>query len=380
MKALVLGAGRVGRVIAADLADAPGLDVTAADVSPDALEGARAHARTAVRTVEADLSDPAMVRELAGGADLVVGALPSAIGFGAVRAVLEAGRPCCDISFMPEDARDLDGLAAERGVTAVFDMGVAPGMSNVLAARAALKLDRCEAIRIYVGGLPREPEGPFGYKAAFAPADVLEEYTRPARQVEEGRVVAHDALSGVERVDLPGVGELEAFHTDGLRSLADSGLAPSMREKTLRYPGHAALMRAFRDLGLFATEPVEIDGAEVVPRELTARLLFPLWRYEEGEEDLTVMRVEVEGRKDGSERRIVWDLLDRYDHERGESSMARATGFPCALVARMLAEGGIEGAGVLPPEALARRTGLVDALLEGLAARGVRFRRSVAPA
>lgn len=378
MKVLVLGAGRVGRVIAADLADDPGLEVTVADVSPETLERTGAHARAPLAAVRADLSDPATVTELAGRFDLVVGALPSAIGFAAMRGVVRAGRPCCDISFMPEDAREIDGLATERGVRAVFDMGVAPGMSNLLAARAARELDRCDRIRIYVGGLPREREGPFEYKAAFAPADVLEEYTRPARQVEEGSVVVHEALSGVELLDLPDMGTLEAFHTDGLRSLADSGLAPSMQEKTLRYPGHANLMRAFRHTGLLSTEPVVVDRVEVVPRKLTARLLFPLWSYEEGEEDLTVMRVVAEGEADGKARRIAWDLLDRYDPERGESSMARTTGFPCALVARMLADGRLEP-GVVPPERLAERPALVEELLDGLAQRGVRFRRSEAP-
>lgn len=379
MRVLVLGAGRVGRVIAADLADDPELEVTVADVSPETLGRTEAHARAPLAAVRADLSDSATVTELAGGADLVVGALPSAIGFAALRAVLQAGRPCCDISFMTEDTRELDGLATERGVTAVFDMGVAPGMSNVLAARAARELDRCDRIRIYVGGLPREREGPFEYKAAFAPADVLEEYTRPARQVEEGTVVVHEALSGVELLDLPDVGTVEAFHTDGLRSLADSGLAPSMQEKTLRYPGHAELMRTFRHTGLLSTEPVEVDGVAVVPREVTARLLFPLWSYEEGEEDLTVMRVVAEGKADGEARRITWDLLDRYDHERGESSMARTTGFPCALVARMLGEGRLE-AGVIAPERLAARPALVEELLDGLAGRGVHFRRREDPA
>lgn len=375
-RVLVLGAGMVGKVIAADLADEPGFRVTVADVNPDALGAARSHARASVETVAADLSNPDTVTRLAAEADLVVGALASAIGHGAMRAVLDAGRPLSDISFIPTDARELDTLARERGATAVFDMGVAPGMSNLLAAHAARELDRCDRIRIYVGGIPAEPRGPFRYKAPFAPADVLEEYTRPARQVEEGRVVVHEALSGVERLDLPEVGTLEAFHTDGLRSLADSGLAPSMTEKTLRWPGHADLMLAFRAAGLFSTEPVEVDGVEVVPRSLTSRLLFPLWSLDEGEEDLTVMRIVAEGERAGRACRIAWELLDRTDSVRGESSMARTTGFPCALVARMLADGRLEEPGVLAPERLAERPALVGEILEGLEERGVRFRRT----
>ena len=207
--------------------------------------------------MRADLRDPEVVTGLVREHDLVIGALPSHIGFATVRAVIEAGRDLVDISFMPEDARELDAFARERGVTAVVDCGVAPGVSNMMAGFAAGQLDPCEKLEIYVGGLPVERRWPFDYKAGFAPHDVIEEYTRPARLVENGRIVVREALSEPELMHFPGVGTLEAFNTDGLRSLADTLAVPFMKEKTLRYPGHVELMRVLRETGFFSKEPLD---------------------------------------------------------------------------------------------------------------------------
>jgi saccharopine dehydrogenase-like NADP-dependent oxidoreductase len=301
------------------------------------------------------------------------------LGFAALQAVIESGRPYADISFMAEDARALDRLARRRGVTAVVDCGVAPGLSNLLAGAAARLLQPCERLEIMVGGLPVERRAPFQYKAAFAPSDVLEEYTRPARMVEGGRVVVKEALGGIEPIDLPGVGTVEAFDTDGLRSLAHTLPVPFMRERTLRWPGHAALMRAFRDAGLFSRTPITVGrGAgtlSIAPREVTAALLFPRWEYQPGERDLTVMRVEATGRQKDSRAsrqvRLTWDLLDHLDPVTGFTSMARTTAFPCTIVARLLAEGSLRRPGVIPPELLASEPGVVEHVLRALRRRGI---------
>ena len=371
---LVLGAGMVGSVIAADLARDH--DVTIADLSERNLGAAKARGGPRLRTVREDLSDGAAVTRLASGADVVCGALASHLGYNALAAVIEAGRPYCDISFMAEDFSELSGRAKAKGVTAVVDFGVAPGMSHVLSAYAAAQLDRCDQIEIYVGGLPRERRWPFEYKAAFAPADVIEEYTRPARLVEHGQVVTRPALSEPELVDFAGIGTLEAFNTDGLRSLTTSLKVPFMKEKTLRYPGHIGLMRAMRETGLFSKEPVTVKGISVRPLDVTSALLFPKWTYGPGEEDLTVMRVTAAGQKNGREARIAYDLLDFYDRGSGSTSMARTTGCPCAVVARLLAEGRISATGVLPPEALAPMDGVVEHILSEMGARGIRYSRS----
>ncbi len=373
--AIVLGSGIVGAVIAADLA-AEDWNVTVVDRDPAGLARAERLAGGRVRTEQRDLASADAVREVVAPHDVVLGALPGFLGHLALRAVMEAGKDCCDISFMPEDARDLDALARERGVTAVVDMGVAPGLSNLLCGHAVARLDVCERLEIVVGGLPARPEPPFEYKAAFSPIDVIEEYVRPARYVDGGEVRSAPALSDVETVELSGVPPLESFLTDGLRSIADTLDVPAMKEKTLRYPGHARLMEAFREAGLFGTEPIEIDGVSVRPIDVTTRLLFPAWTYAEEEEDLTVMRVTAEGLADGEPATLTWNLLDRFDAERGFSSMARTTGFPCTLIARELVAGRLPRHGVIVPEELGRDAGLVERVLAGLAARQVEVRAS----
>jgi lysine 6-dehydrogenase len=283
-----------------------------------------------------------------------------------------------DISFMPENAWDLDPLARERGVCAVVDCGVAPGVSNLLCGLAAANLSPCERLEIYVGGLPVERRWPYEYKAGFAPSDVLEEYTRPSRVVENSKMVVKEALSEPELMEFPGVGTLEAFNTDGLRSLAYNLKVPEMKEKTLRYPGHIELMKILRHTGFFSKEPVDVGGAKVRPLDLTARLLFPKWTFDEGEADLTVMRVLAEGREGTSRVRHVWDLHDRYDPRSGLRSMSRTTGFAASSMATLLLRGTSPGPGVHPPEKLAANPGLVDAFLAEYAKRGVKVIHSAA--
>jgi saccharopine dehydrogenase-like NADP-dependent oxidoreductase len=391
----------VGSVMAADFA-AHGAGepwrITIADSREPSLAAAaerclRASPAAAVTTLRADLSSPAEIARAVRGADLVMGALASGIAFAAMRAVIEAGKNFCDIAFMPEEAAELDGLARSRGVTCVTDCGVAPGMSHMLATLAASELAECRSIAIYVGGLPRERRWPFQYKAAFSPADVIEEYTRPARLVRGGRHVTAEALSEPELLDFEGVGTLEAFNTDGLRSLVRTlgpgspRPVPDMVEKTLRYPGHIELMRVMRAAGLFGTEPVRVGGAMVVPRELTAALVFPQWTYQPGEEDLTVMRVWAQGTAAPADpaahpegvglTRVTYDLLDTYHRPSGATSMARTTALPATIVGRMIHSGRVRGPGVIVPELLGWDRPVMDQLLAELKARGVVYTRSV---
>lgn len=376
MRIAVLGAGRVGHAIVRDLAADGEFEVTAADRDAATLE--RLADVPGVRTHRADLVDAGVVGELVGAADLAINAVPGFMGFETLRAIIEAGRDVVDIAFFPEDPFRLDDLARERGVTAVVDCGVAPGLCNATLGHLETVLDSVHSYRCYVGGLPRRREWPFEYRACFSPADVLEEYTRPARLVEHGREVVRPALSEVERLDLPGIGTLEAFNTDGLRSLIRTMDVPHMKEKTLRYPGHAELMRVFRDTGFLSQEPVDVGGARVVPRDLTAALIFDHWVLPEGEEDLTVMQVVVEGERDGRPVTFTYDMLDAYDRETGITSMARTTGYTCTVVARQVASGRFRQPGIKPPEFVGRTAGCWADLLEGLAARNIRWEASVA--
>ncbi len=371
--AIVLGAGMVGSVMARDLAQDAEFDVTIVDRSADALARAKALDPDRIKTAVLDLSDLDAVKAAIAPCDIVLGAAASHLGYDLLRTVIEAGKNYADISFMPEDAMDHDELAKAKGVTAVVDCGVAPGMSNLLCGRAVAALDECDELEIYVGGLPVERRWPFEYKAGFAPADVIEEYTRPSRIVEGGEVVVREALSEPELMDLPGVGTVEAFNTDGLRSIADTLEIENMKEKTLRYPGHIEIMRVLRAMGLFSKEPIEVGGQMVVPLEVTQKLMFPMWTYEEGEADLTVMRVSGSGVLDGIETRITWDLLDYYDAATGATSMSRTTAFPCAIFARMIARGELQRPGVAPPELLGHDKALVERVLGELMERGVRY-------
>jgi saccharopine dehydrogenase-like NADP-dependent oxidoreductase len=369
--AVVLGAGMVGAAMAMDLARDPGLRVTVVDARDEAL--ARVGQRFGVATRRADLGDAAAVRAVIADADIVLGALSSVIGLQTLKTVIEAKKNYVDISFMAEDARVHDALAKEHGVTAVVDCGVAPGMSNLLAGHAALVLQPCEHIDIMVGGLPAERRWPWQYKAGFSPHDVIEEYVRPSRIVEDGRVVIKEALSEPELVDFAGLGTLEAFNTDGLRSLADTLKVPHMRERTLRYPGHIELMRVLRDTGLFGKEPIDVQGVQVRPLDVIATLMFPKWTFADGEADLTVMRVEATGTRDGRRVRLRWDLFDRYDPATNFRSMSRTTAFPATIVARWVLAGRIDARGVLPPELLASVPGLVDDIFAALQERGVTY-------
>lgn len=365
----VLGCGMVGATLVRDLASEPNVVVTACDLSDANL--ARLPDAPAIVRQRADLSDPAVLRKVIAKADVVVGALPSRFGFAALRTIIEAGKPYSDISFMPQDATELDALAKQHGVTAVVDCGVAPGLSNLITGYVHGQLDQTDSVRIYAGGLPRIRQWPYEYKAPFAPSDVIEEYTRPARLVEGGRIVVKPALSDPELIDFHQVGTLEAFNTDGLRSLIHTISATSMVEKTLRYPGHARLMRVLRDTGFFDHCHVDVGGVAVRPIDLTSRLLFPLWALEECEEEFTLLRVVVEGRR--GDRRVchTYDLYDEFEPAGRMSSMARTTAFPNAIMARLLLSGQLREAGVFPPELLATRPGIMEHMTESLARRGV---------
>ena len=375
IKATVLGGGMVGSVMAADLSTDPDFDVTIVDLRQESLSRAVKRSEAVggkLSTKQADLSDVGALKAAIADSDIVLGALASKIGFQSLRAVIESGKNYADISFMPEDSWDLDALAKEHGVTAVVDMGVAPGMSNMLSGYGASLLKECQNIEIYVGGLPRERNWPYEYKAGFSPADVLEEYTRPSRLVEHGEIVVREALSEPVLMDFDGLGTLESFNTDGLRSLAYTMKVPFMKEKTLRYPGHIELMRVFRETGLFSQDRIEVDGGSVRPLDVISKLMFPKWTYEPEEQDLTIMRIITDGLdSSGKQTRHQWDLLDFYNH--GATSMSRTTAFPCAIIARMIAKGELKMPGVINAEQIGPQAGLVDHVLAELRKRDIQY-------
>jgi saccharopine dehydrogenase-like NADP-dependent oxidoreductase len=375
MKIIVLGSGLVGGPMAVDLAEDARFEVTAVDINRDVLY--KLEKFNNITTLCRDLSNPEDIMGLVKDYDLVINAVPGHMGFRTLEAIIEAGKDVVDIAFFPEDPFLLNERARINGVTAIVDCGVAPGMSNVLVGYVDHLLDKTETALIYVGGLPEVRVWPWEYKAVFSPLDVIEEYTRPARYVENGLVVTRPALSDPEYLLFPGIGTLEAFNSDGLRTLAKTIAAPNLKEKTLRYPGHIDKIAVLRETGFFSKEEVTINGTNIRPLDFTAKLLFPRWHMEEGDRDVTVMHVKVEGQKYGKKVCYTYDLFDRFDTTTGTHSMARTTGYTATVAARMLEEGLYRRKGISPPEFIGQQPECVEFMLKGLEERGIVYKETV---
>ncbi len=377
MKILVLGSGLIGGPMAVDLAVEPSFAVTAADINEEAL--GKISKRSNIETLRCDARDQRALRDLIAGYDMVVSAVPGFLGFETLRSIIEAGKNVVDIAFFPEDPYLLDDLAKAKGVTAIVDCGVCPGMSSILVGYAQKMLDEIDDVLICVGGLPLVREWPYEYKAVFSPLDVIEEYTRPARSIENGKHMVRPALTDPEYMTFPGIGTLEAFNTDGLRTLLRNIRAINMKEKTLRYPGHMENMAILRETGFFSKDLVEVNGIRMRPLDLTAALLFPKWKMREHEGDITVMRVTVKGKKDGRYSGFQYDLLDRYDPATQTLSMARTTGYTATSVVRMIHAGLYSRRGIIAPEMVGEQPGCLRFLLDELAARGVIYKETKLP-
>ncbi|MHA2308832.1 MAG: saccharopine dehydrogenase family protein [Candidatus Heimdallarchaeaceae archaeon] len=375
MKIVVLGAGLVGNVIARDLAEDKSVKVSIVDFNQEILD--KLTHDFDLQGICADLSNPNIIKDIVKDFDLVIGALPGFMGYQALKAVIEARKNIVDISFFEEDPFSLDELAKEKGVIAVVDCGVAPGSSNIILGYVDSILDKTESFLCYVGGLPVERDWPFEYKAPFSPTDVIEEYLRLARYIENSEIVVKPALSEPELLDFPEVGTLEAFNTDGLRSLIQTMDIPFMKEKTLRYPGHIEKMKMLRETGFFNKEEIDVNGIKIKPIELTSKLLFEQWKLEEGEEDLTVMKIIIEGIKEGKKLRYTFEMLDKYDKEKRVISMARTTGYTCSAVARILLEGKFNKKGIIPPEILGKDSEVYHQVIEDLWKRNVIIKETV---
>lgn len=368
MTIAVLGAGMVGRAIAIDLAKEH--TVTSFDLSDNNLEILKKH-NTTIQTVAADLSQFGEYTNWLTPFDMVVTAVPGFMGYRTLEAVIHAGKNVVDISFFPEDVLQLNELAKQKNVTVITDCGVAPGMSNFIIGRynEEMKIDSFEC---YVGGLPKERKPPFQYKAPFSPVDVIQEYIRPARLVENGSVVTKPALSEREIIVFDEVGELEVFNTDGLRSLIYTmPHIPDMKEKTLRYPGHIDLIIALQQAGFFDTKSVRINDTAITPLDFTSTLLVNEWKLGLEEEEFTIMKVIVKGEG----KTVEYDLLDRYDTATKTSSMARTTGYTCTAAVNLIAKGFFTEKGVFPPELIGKNKTCFDFVLAYLKNRGVIWKK-----
>jgi lysine 6-dehydrogenase len=372
LKALVIGSGLVGSEIARDLARSNSFsEVVVLDAKRenlDRLKGQR------IRTVKTDVFHGSSLKKFLKESDIVCGALPGRLGFEMMRKVIGAGKNFVDISYTPEDPFVLDKIAKNNDCILVPQCGVAPGLSNICVGDASRRLSTVDAVRIMVGGLPRFPKPPLNYQFVFSPDDVINEYTRPARIIKNGQVKAAPALSSIGEIRFPGVGELEFFVTDGLGTLPISfpGIQ-EMGEYTLRYPGHAGIMKSLRTLGLLDKAPINVNGNPVEPRRIVLEMMRSLTANSR-KEDLLAFRVEVRGNNGRSPEEMIYQMLDFYDPKLKATAMARTTAYTCTAVTHLVAEGKIAKKGVVPPEDIGREERFFRFVRSFLKVRGVLLR------
>jgi lysine 6-dehydrogenase len=375
MRMLVLGAGLQGSACAYDLLQRKEVErVTLADLRPSRIpRWLKQAAGERLTLTKLDVAQAPRLRGVMRGHDAVLNALPYYFNYPVAKAAVGAGLHCADLGGNTEivqKQKKLDAAARKRGVSVIPDCGLAPGMVNIIAAEGIRRVGDAQTVKIYVGGLPQRPEPPLNYQIVYSLEGALDYYTTPSWILRGGRPKRVDALSEVEMVQFPApVGTLEAFHTGGGISTlpwAYAGKVQTMEYKTLRYPGHVAIMRPIRDLGLLDTKPIAVKGTKVVPRDAFIAAVSPKLTKPEGR-DLVALRVEVTG-KNG--RRAAWQLLDYYDEPHGISAMMRTTGYSLAITGVMQVDGRIEARGTRTPDEAVPFREYVDELK----ARGVEIK------
>ena len=375
MRMLVLGAGLQGCACAYDLLQRPEVDrVTLADLHPARMAPFLKKKKTRrLVTARLDAKHTARLRKLMRGHDAVMNALPYYFNYSVAKAAVATGLHCADLGGNTEivqQQKTLHAAAQKQQVSVIPDCGLAPGMVNIIAAEGIRRVGDADSVKIFVGGLPQKPEPPLNYQIVYSLEGALDYYTTPSWILREGRPERVDALSELEDVEFPGpVGMLEAFHTGGGISTmpwAYRGKVRTMEYKTLRYPGHVAIMRPIREMGLLSLQPVRMKGTEIVPRDAFIAAVSPQLSKPNGR-DLVALRVEVKGR-DG--RQIAWQLIDYYDPATGISAMMRTTGYSLAIIGVMQVDGRVRSAGVYTPDEAVP----FDAYVEELQTRGVEIR------
>ena len=366
---IVLGAGMVGSTMAIDLAKKHKVSIT--DFNKKVLENAVKKCNE-LTPIVLDVTNKEILQKTIKQFDLVICAVPGFLGFETLKSVIEAEKNVVDISFFPENSLELNNLAKEKNVTAIVDCGVAPGMGNIILGyyNEQFKITDFECL---VGGLPTIKTWPFNYKAPFSPIDVIEEYTRPARYIENGNLIIKEALSDVELVDFNDVGTLESFNSDGLRSLIFTmPHIKNMKEKTLRYPGHVEYINVLKKSGFLDSKKINFNGVEISPLEFSSKILFNEWKLGETEEELTVMKISLKGTdSNNNPKTIVYNLHDKYCPKTKTSSMARTTGYTATATANMFLDGLFNEKGVFPPELIGSKKGVFEYILNYLKERNV---------
>ena len=371
---IVLGAGMVGSAMAIDMTKRH--NVTLTDVNQKTLDSVKQKCDI-LNVLQLDVTNKEVFQQTIKNYDLVICAVPGFLGYETLKNIINANMDVIDISFFPENSLELDNLAKEKGVTAIVDCGVAPGMDNVILGyyNEKMKLTDFECL---VGGLPKVKKWPFCYKAPFSPIDVIEEYTRPARYVENSQVITREALTDCEYLDFENIGTLESFNSDGLRSIIYTmPHIPNMKEKTLRYPGHVEYIKVLKESGFFSEERIDLNGTKISPLDLTSKILFNEWKLGETEAELTVMRVTVKGENaDDKIEEITYNLYDEYCPETKVSSMSRTTGYTATAAANLFLDGLFTEKGIFPPELIGKHEKCFNYFLKYLEERNIFYKKS----
>lgn len=358
MQMLVLGAGLQGSACAYDLLQNPDVtQVRLADLHVDHLaDFLKPYSGKRLIPTPIDVRDADAIRGLMRGCDAAMSAIPYYFNLDLAKYAVEVGVNFCDLGGNTDivfEQRKLDARAKEQKCTVIPDCGLAPGMDTILAQYGISQLDETDSVKIFVGGLPQHPEGPLKYQIVYSLEGVLDYYTTLSWVVRNGKRAQVKALSEIEPVQFEApVGELEAFHTAGGLSTLPfryEGKIKTMEYKTLRYPGHAKIMEAIRDLGLLDLDPINVKGANVAPRDVAVAAMSPHLTKPKSP-DLVALRVEVTGRKTGTAKKLGWELIDKYDAEHGISAMMRTTGYSLSITGQMQARGEIKPNGVHTPD------------------------------
>jgi len=354
MKILVIGCGNIGFVAARDLAEnLPSTEVVLADVDKVRVsEAAFRINRQNVSWIRLDASNKTELTSTLKDFDLAVGALPGSMGYQVCKAAIAAKTDLVDVSYMPEDVMTLNKDASRAGVSLLPDYGMSPGLGNILAGHAISKLDSVESVHMLNGGLPEKPLPPLGYVITWSVNDLIDMYNRKVNIVKSGKTVQVEPLSGLEEIEFPGVGRLEAFYTDGLRTLLYTVKdCKDMWEKTLRYPGHVEKIKLLKTLGFFQEKPVQIGEIAVSPKEVTARL-FEKGLKKKDMPDIVVMCIQVTGKQNGKPVMFSYYVFESVDKKLHVTAMARTTAYTTSAATQLVARGMVAEKGVIPPETL----------------------------
>ena len=373
MKILVIGCGNIGFVAARDLAEnLPSTEVVLADVDKVRVsEAAFRINRQNVSWIRLDASNKTELISTLKDFDLAVGALPGSMGYQVCKAAIAAKTDLVDVSYMPEDVMTLNKEASRAGVSLLPDYGMSPGLGNILAGHAISKLDSVESVHMLNGGLPEKPLPPLGYVITWSVNDLIDMYNRKVNIVKSGKTVQVEPLSGLEEIEFPGVGRLEAFYTDGLRTLLYTVKdCKDMWEKTLRYPGHVEKIKLLKTLGFFQEKPVQIGEIAVSPKEVTARL-FEKGLKKKDMPDIVVMCIQVTGKQNGKPVMFSYYVFESVDKKLHVTAMARTTAYTTSAATQLVARGMVAEKGVIPPETLGMNERLCEEFMHIMKAHKV---------